>query len=121
MIRAVMDGLRVLLRLLADAAAFGWLLLQPRGVIVAENLFLRKQLAMYRERGMKPRRPDVADRVSSGSFKMLRLEGRPCCGDATNACAVASGRVQAVLAVESEAGQAAGSGGAAGSHPTDGG
>ncbi len=64
MIRAVMDGLRFLLRLLADAAAFGWLLLQPPALIVAENLFLRKQLAMYRERGVKPRRPDVADRVS---------------------------------------------------------
>ncbi len=40
------------------------MLLQPRGVIVAENLLLRKQLAMYRERGRKPRRPDVATRVS---------------------------------------------------------
>ena len=64
MILVVMDGVRVLLRLLAGPAAFVWLLLQPRGVVVAENLFLRKQLAMYQERGMKPRRPDVADRVS---------------------------------------------------------
>ncbi len=64
MILVVMDGVRVILRLLADAVAFAWLLLQPRGAIVAENLFLRKQLAMYRERAMKPGRPDVATRVS---------------------------------------------------------
>ncbi len=54
MIPVVMDGVRVLLRLLAHAAGFAWLLLQPRGVIVAANLFLRKQLAMYRERGRRP-------------------------------------------------------------------
>ncbi len=41
MILVVMDVVRVLLRLLADAAAFAWLLLQPRGVIVAENLTTR--------------------------------------------------------------------------------
>ena len=60
----VMDVLRVLFRLPGDAAALAWLLLQPRGVIVAENLFLRKQLAVYRERGMKPRRRDLATRIS---------------------------------------------------------
>ncbi len=64
MIWVVMDGVRVLLQLLIDAAAFARLLLRPRGAIAAENLFLRKQLAMYRQRGVKPRRPDVAARVS---------------------------------------------------------
>jgi hypothetical protein len=55
MIAVVMEGVWVPLRLLADAAAFAWLLLRPRGVIAAENLFLRKQLAMYREPGLRPR------------------------------------------------------------------
>ncbi len=64
MILVLMDVVRILLRLLADAAGFAWLLLQPRGAIAAENLFLRKQLAMYRQRGLRPRRPDVAARVS---------------------------------------------------------
>ena len=64
MILVLMDVVRVLLRSLADAAAFAWLLLQARGAIAAENLFLRKDLAMYREWGVKPRRPDAAPRVS---------------------------------------------------------
>jgi len=33
-------------------------------IVAAENLFLRRQLAMYVERGVKPRRPDLATRVS---------------------------------------------------------
>jgi hypothetical protein len=38
--------------------------LRPTRVVAAENLFLRRQLAMYVERGVKPRRPDVATCVS---------------------------------------------------------
>src|SRR5262245_19267817 len=33
-------------------------------IVAAENLFLCRQLAMYMERGVKPRRPDLATRVS---------------------------------------------------------
>lgn len=64
MILAVMNGVRVLLRLLADFVAFLWLLLRPRGSLPAENLLLRKQLAMYRQRGRKPCRPDTQSRGS---------------------------------------------------------
>lgn len=42
----VMDGVRVLLRLFADAAALAWPLRQSPGVVVAENLFWHKQLAI---------------------------------------------------------------------------
>ncbi len=45
-ILVVMNGVRVLLRFFADAAAFAWLLRQPPGVVVAENLFWHKQLAI---------------------------------------------------------------------------
>ncbi|MGB5458118.1 MAG: hypothetical protein WBO16_09035 [Gammaproteobacteria bacterium] len=38
--------------------------MRPRGALAAENLFLRKQLAMYQERKLKPRRPDAAFRVA---------------------------------------------------------
>jgi hypothetical protein len=34
-----------------------------RAQLAAENLFLRKQLALYQERGIKARRPDKATRV----------------------------------------------------------
>ncbi|MGB5520424.1 MAG: helix-turn-helix domain-containing protein [Gammaproteobacteria bacterium] len=38
--------------------------MRPHGALAAENLFLRKQLAMYHERNVKPRRPDAAFRVA---------------------------------------------------------
>jgi len=37
--------------------------MRPHGALAAENLFLRKQLAMYEERNLKPRRPDTAFRI----------------------------------------------------------
>jgi len=49
--------------LLCDLAKFIWLLMRPHGALAAENLFLRKQLAMYQERNLKPRRPDTAFRI----------------------------------------------------------
>jgi putative transposase len=45
----------LLLTLLGDAARFLWLCLHPPAELAAENLFLRKQLALYREHGIKPR------------------------------------------------------------------
>jgi putative transposase len=38
-------------------------LLQPRSALVAENLFLRKQLALYQERQIRPRRATDATRL----------------------------------------------------------
>jgi hypothetical protein len=42
---------------------FARLAVMPRAQLTAENLFLRKQLALYQERQAKPRRPDPATRV----------------------------------------------------------
>lgn len=46
--------------------AFRWVLLFFRSTksLQAENLFLRRQLALFLERGVRPRRVDVANRVS---------------------------------------------------------
>jgi hypothetical protein len=44
------------LDLLLDALRFIWLSLRPHCSLAAENLFLRKQLALYLERKVKPRR-----------------------------------------------------------------
>ena len=46
--------------------AFRWVLLLFRSAeaLRAENLFLRRQLALYIERGVQPRRVDSATRVS---------------------------------------------------------
>ena len=40
--------------------------LRPKAAIAAENLFLRKQLALYQERHVKPRRADNATRLILG-------------------------------------------------------
>ena len=55
---------RIVLRLLADLAGLVVLSLRPRRSVEAENLFLRRQLALQQERGVRPRRVDAATRVS---------------------------------------------------------
>jgi putative transposase len=55
---------RIVLRLLADLVRVVILSTRSRSSLEAENLVLRRQLALYRERGLKPRRIDAATRVS---------------------------------------------------------
>ncbi len=47
-----------------DGLRFLGLVLRSRTALAAENLFLRKQLALYRERQVKPRRASDAMRVA---------------------------------------------------------
>jgi len=58
------DLLLTALDLLLDAVRFVKLILRPRSALAAENLFLRKQLALYLERKVKPRRARAAARVT---------------------------------------------------------
>jgi transposase InsO family protein len=55
---------RIVLLVLADLVGLARLAIRPRQAIAAENLLLRRQLALYKERGAKPRRVDAATRVS---------------------------------------------------------
>jgi hypothetical protein len=55
---------RIVVGLLSDAFRLVVLLLHSAVAIRVENLVLRKQLAQYMERGIKPRRVDFALRVS---------------------------------------------------------
>jgi putative transposase len=55
---------RIVLRLLTHAVALAVLSVRPRRSLEAENLALRRQLALFKERGMKPRRIDAATRAS---------------------------------------------------------
>ncbi len=55
---------KIAVLLLADALRFVILLLRLGRSLAAENLFLRRQLALYKERGIKPGRIDPATRVS---------------------------------------------------------
>ena len=54
----------LLLHLLLDAMKFIRLSLRPHCALAAENLFLRKQLALYLERKMKPRGVTDASRLT---------------------------------------------------------
>jgi len=53
-----------LLTLLVDVGRFLRLCLRPPAALVAENIFLRKQLALYQERRIKPRRATDATRLA---------------------------------------------------------
>src|SRR5919197_4801894 len=50
--------------LLQDSMRFLGLCLRPSPTLAAENLFLRKQLALYQERQVKPRRTTSATRLA---------------------------------------------------------
>ena len=56
MMLIVMDSFRTILKLLGDLAAFSWLIIRPHGALAAENLFLRKQLAMYQLSDQNPKK-----------------------------------------------------------------
>jgi putative transposase len=55
---------KIVVRLVADLGALVFLALRPRRSIEVENLVLRRQIALYKERGVKPRRVDAATRMS---------------------------------------------------------
>src|SRR6266404_3647191 len=56
--------LLILVQLAADAVRWCGLVLRSQRSIEAENLFLRRQLALYVERGIEPRRIDSVTRVA---------------------------------------------------------
>jgi hypothetical protein len=59
---AVVHRLRPLSLVAVDLIRLGALAARPRAALVAENLFLRKQLALFQERQVRPRRADAATR-----------------------------------------------------------
>ena len=46
--------------------------LRPGWLLIAENFFLRRQLALYKERGIQPWRTDPATRVSLRLIELLQ-------------------------------------------------
>jgi len=64
LLRHLMQLTCTLLRFLYDASYYLLLCLRPAPVLAAENLFLRKQLALYHERNIKPRRATNATRIT---------------------------------------------------------
>ena len=62
-LNSLSDLLQTASDLLLDALRFTRGILQPHAALVAENLFLRKQLALYLERQVKPQRAGKATRL----------------------------------------------------------
>ena len=62
--RHVRKQVAMLLSLIADALRYLGLCLRPSPVLAAENLFLRKQLALYQERQVKPRQATNATHMA---------------------------------------------------------
>jgi putative transposase len=63
--------IKFIVQLLWDSVRFVVLVCRPRRALVAENVFLRRQLALYKERGLKPRRLDAATRASLAFLSRL--------------------------------------------------
>src|SRR5450755_4378934 len=61
----------ILVQLAADSARWCGLLLRSPRSIEVENVFLRRQLALYMERGVKPRRMDSATRIALALLSRL--------------------------------------------------
>ena len=66
-----MPAARIFLQLIDDFVVYLGLLIRPRKAIAAENLFLRRQLALYQERKVDPRRIDPATRVTLALLSKL--------------------------------------------------
>ena len=56
-----------------DLVRFVGASLQSRAALAAENLFLRKQLALYRERPVRPRRASIRSARAGSAGAVLRL------------------------------------------------
>ena len=63
--------LRIAACLIEDALRWVLLLFRSNKSVQAENLFLRRQLALYIERGVQPRRIDAATRTCGPQKKIF--------------------------------------------------
>jgi putative transposase len=67
----MVELIKIAVRLVADAAWLAILLFRSTGAVQTENLFLRRQLALFKERGVRPRRIDAATRISLAILSRL--------------------------------------------------
>jgi hypothetical protein len=67
----MVDLLEIASLLVEDAFRWVLLLFRSAETLRTENLFLRRQLALYIERGVRPQRIDAATRVSLAALARL--------------------------------------------------
>ena len=93
--------IKIAVQLLADATCFAVLLLRPMQSVQAENLFLRRQLALYKERGIQPRRIDAATRISLAILaRLFEWRDAAVCSKTEDHDSMASCRMAPVLGME---------------------
>ncbi len=68
---------RTVIEIVVDVLQFVGLGLRSHARLAAENLFLRKQLALYLEREAKPRRASNATRLTSSGSPGSSIGARP--------------------------------------------
>jgi hypothetical protein len=68
LVSAVADCFRTAISVSLDLARLSVLVARSHSALVAENLFLRKQLALFQERKAKPRRADDSTRWVMATF-----------------------------------------------------
>ena len=99
--RAVLPAVQILIRLICDTFRYVGLMFRSTQSVKAENLFLRRQLALYVERGVNPRRVDTATRIFPRLVvAILSLAERPGGSSTRDADPLAPSRLEAVLAPE---------------------
>ena len=67
----MLEPIKIGLSLFVDTFRLVALLLRSRRSLQVENLFLRRQLALFIERGVKPRRVDAATRASLATLARM--------------------------------------------------
>ena len=101
----VMPAARIFLQLIADFVVYLGLLIRRRKAIAAENLFLRRQLALYQERKVGPRRIDRATRIRLALlWKIIQLARCAHCGSTEDVDWLASSRVSTSVALDIKTG-----------------
>src|ERR1700675_3772230 len=74
--RAVAHCFRTLSSVVFDLVRLAFLATHSRSALAAENLFLRKQLALFQERKVKPRRADDSTRWMMAALSRLGVNWR---------------------------------------------
>ena len=96
-------GWRTASRVLVDVLKFLSLGFRSRAQLAAENLFLRKQLALYAERRIRACRADDATRITLVLLaRLIDLASRADHRETGHPDQVASQRISPILAVEVE-------------------
>ena len=80
LIRTVVHSFRTISSVVVDLVRLAFLAAYSRRALAAENLFLRKQLALYQERKVKPRRANDSTRWMMATLSRMF----PCRGTLVN-------------------------------------